>query len=139
MISIDTDTASSSYRHRPDDPGDHQGDLPAMATSQGLPPEPTAPAESGRGNYCLRCRKRDGSAHGLRPGLLDPVGRRGRLVVALAGLRPVCRRRDVADRNGDDPVGVPGRERVFRIVLAEPGDRVLVALVVVRPDVEIAG
>src|SRR5713226_8766190 len=78
------------------------------------------------------------STHGLRPGLLDPVGRCGRLVVALAGLRPVRRRRDVADRNGDDPVGVPGRERIFRIVLAEPGDRVLVALVIVGPDVEIA-
>jgi len=68
---------------------------------------------------------------------LPPVGRSGRLVVAMAGLGPIPRRRDVADRDRDDPIGIPGHERILRIALAEPGDRVLVALVIVGPDVEI--
>src|SRR6185312_9766639 len=70
-----------------------------------------------------------GSGLRLRPGLLDPVGRGGRLVVAVAGLGPMGRRRDVADGDRDDPIRVPDRERIFRNVLAEAGDRVLVALV----------
>src|SRR5215510_4772808 len=77
------------------------------------------------------------SAHCLRPSLLDPVGRRGRLVMAMARLRPIGRSGDVTNRDGDDPILIPGHERIFRIVLGEPGDRVLVTLVVVRPDVQI--
>src|SRR5262245_47485775 len=80
--------------------------------------------------------KRD-SARRLGPSLLDPVGRGGRLVVPFAGLGPIRRRGDVANRNGDDPVGVPGRERVIRQVLAESGHRVLIALVIVGPDVDV--
>src|SRR5215510_12144441 len=56
----------------------------------------------------------------------------------LARLRPLRRCGDVADRDCDDPVGIPDRERIVRQALAEAGDSVLVALVVVRPDVEIA-
>jgi len=51
---------------------------------------------------------------------------------------PATRRcRDVADRNRDDPVGIEDLERVVRRVHAESGHGVLVALVVVRPDVQI--
>src|SRR3954468_18189320 len=82
--------------------------------------------------------KRD-LADRLRPGGLDPVGGRRRLVVAVAGLRPIGRRRDVADRDGDDAGRVPNREGILRHVLAEAGDRVLVALVIVRPDIDVAG
>src|SRR5262249_12794603 len=66
------------------------------------------------------------SSAGLRPGGLDPVGGRGRFVVAVAGLRPVRGRGDVADRDGDDLLRIPDRERIVRHVLAEPGHRVLV-------------
>src|SRR6516165_6600463 len=82
--------------------------------------------------------KRDSARRRLGPSLLDPVGRGGRLVVPFAGLGPIRRRGDVANRNGDDPVGVPGRERVIRQVLAESGHRVLIALVIVGPDVDVA-
>src|ERR1700680_4213746 len=94
----------------------------------------------------LGCRAREVSStyasragsHGcLRPGGLDPVRRRGRLVVGRAWLRPTERRRDVPDRNGDDPVRIPAGELILWKVLAEPGDRVLVGLVV-GPHVEIA-
>src|SRR5499427_35196 len=74
----------------------------------------------------------------LGPSLLDPVGGGGRLVVPFAGLRPIPRRRDVADRNGNDPVGIPARERIVGEVLAESGHRVLIALVVVGTDVDVA-
>src|SRR5215813_1704689 len=96
-----------------------------------------APAEIGRGRHCRLGASETRSAHGLWPGGLDPVGSRGRLVVPLAGFRPVRRRRDVADRNRDHPVGIPSRELVLGEVLAEPDHRVLVPLVIVRPDVEI--
>src|SRR5262249_50187413 len=78
------------------------------------------------------------SARRLGPSLLDPVGGSGRLVVPFAGLGPIPWRGDVANGNSDDPVGVPGRERVIRQVFAEPGHRVLIALVVVGPDVDVA-
>src|SRR5262245_26491713 len=74
----------------------------------------------------------------LRPRGLDPVRRRRRLVMAMARLRPIRRCGDVADRDCDDPVGIPDRERIVRQALAEAGDSVLVALVVVWPDVDIA-
>src|SRR3954468_20614880 len=67
-----------------------------------------------------------------RPGLIDPGIGRGRLA-----LGPARRRRDVPDRDGDDPGRVEDRERVLRHVLAEARDRVLVALVVVRADVDV--
>src|SRR6266478_8670439 len=73
----------------------------------------------------------------LGPGGLDPVRCRGRLVVGRAGLRPAERCGDVPDRNGDDPARIPARELILGKVLAEPGDRVLVGLVV-GPHVEIA-
>src|SRR5713226_496841 len=77
------------------------------------------------------------SADGLGPGGLDPVRRGGRFVVARARLRPAERSGDVPDGNGDDAVGIPARELVLWKVLAEPGDRVLVGLVV-GPHVEVA-
>src|SRR6516164_438027 len=92
------------------------------------------PAKGGRD--LIEAREPKSGSH-LRPSGLDPVRRGGRFVVALARLRPVRRRRDVADRNGNDAVEIPDREGVVRDVLAEPGDRVLVALVIVGPDVEI--
>src|SRR6266481_8953883 len=69
--------------------------------------------------------------HG-RPGLIDPGIGRGRLALGPAG-----RRRDVPDRDGDDPGRIEDRERVLGDVLAEPGDRVLVTLVVVWTDVDV--
>src|SRR5215468_4615881 len=66
------------------------------------------------------------------PGLIDPgIGRGG------VALWPARRRRDVPDGNGDDPVRIEDGERILRHVLAEARDRVLVALVVVRPDVDV--
>ena len=56
----------------------------------------------------------------FRPGFLDPIRRRSQLVVGRAGLRPVRRRADVADRNGDDPVGVEDRERIFGHLFEKP-------------------
>src|SRR6516162_11703425 len=110
MIRIDTDTPSYS--------------------------QPRPPTAGAVGVVATLTSKRN-SAHGLGPSLLDPIGRGRRLVVPFAGLRPIPRRGDVANRNGDDPAGVPGRERVIRQVLAESGDRVLVPLVVIGPDVDI--
>src|SRR5258705_8662416 len=76
-------------------------------------------------------------ARRLGPSLLDPVGGSGRFVVALAGLRPARRRRDIADWDRDDPVGIPSRKLVLGKILAKPDHRVLVPLMVVRPDVEV--
>src|SRR4030081_2344376 len=70
--------------------------------------------------------------HG-RPGLIDPGIGRGRLA-----FRPAGGRRDVPDGDGDDPGRIEDRERVFGNVLAETRDRVLVPLVVVRPDVDVS-
>src|SRR5262247_2187071 len=70
----------------------------------------------------------------LRPGLVDPGEGRRRLT-----LRPAGRRRDAADRDHDDAVGVEDRERVLRHVLAEADDGVLVPLMVVGPDVDVPG
>src|SRR5882762_10133887 len=75
---------------------------------------------------------RSGLLH-LRPGLIDPGIGRGRFSLGPAG-----RRRDVADGDGDDPVRIQDRERILRHVLAEAGDRVLVPLVVVGTDVDVA-
>src|SRR5260370_32155628 len=97
----------------------------------------TAP-EMARARVLAATAKRGGLA-GLGPSGIEPVGGCGRFVMAVARLRPIWRRCDVADRNGDDPVWIPNREWIIRQVLAEPGDGVLVALVIVRPDVEIAG
>src|SRR5258707_15735366 len=80
---------------------------------------------------------RTGSHGCLGAGGLDPVRRRGRLVVRRARLWPAERRRYVADRYGDDPVRIPAGELVLWKVLAEPGDCVLIGLVV-GPHVEIA-
>src|SRR5215470_15889762 len=66
----------------------------------------------------------------LRPRGLDPVCRSGRLVMAVARLRPIRWRGDVADRDCDDPVRIPDRERIVRQILTEAGDGVLVALVI---------
>src|SRR5439155_5688026 len=68
-----------------------------------------------------------------RPGLVDPGIGRGWLA-----LRPSRRRGDVADGDGDDAGRVEDGERIVRHVLAEAGDRVLVALVVVGADVDVA-
>src|SRR6202158_2185243 len=67
-----------------------------------------------------------------RPGLIDPgISRRG------ITLRPVRRRRDVPDRNGDDPVRIENREWILGDVLCETGDRVFVTLMVVRAGVDV--
>ena len=66
------------------------------------------------------------------PGLVDPGIRRRRLALGPAG-----RRRDIADRDRDDPVRIQDLERIVRRVDAEAGHRVLVALVVVGPDVDV--
>src|SRR5215472_7354491 len=76
------------------------------------------------------------SAH-LRPRGLDPVCRRSRLVVGRARLWPAERRRNVTDRDRDDPVGIPGGKFILRQVLAEAGHRVLIGLVI-GPHVQIA-
>src|SRR2546428_11446688 len=68
-----------------------------------------------------------------RPGLIDPGIRRGRLA-----LRPPRGRSDVPDGDGDDPRGMEDGELILRLLLAEAGDRVLVALVVVRADVHVS-
>src|SRR5712692_5524650 len=47
MISIDTDVHSSSNRRRPDDPGDHQGDLRPLVTQQGSPQNQPRPPRAG--------------------------------------------------------------------------------------------
>src|SRR6478672_8921997 len=99
--------------------------------------EVAAPAEGGRG-HCRIVASERRLARRLGPSLLDPVGGSSRLVVPFAGLRPIRRRGDVADRNGNDPVGIPARERIVGQVLAESGHRVLIALVVVGTDVEVA-
>src|SRR5438034_1957518 len=68
------------------------------------------------------------------PGLVDPgIGPS----VVTGRRRPPRRRRDVADRDRDDPVGIEDLERVVWRVHAEPGHSILVALVVVRPDMDV--
>ena len=59
----------------------------------------------------------------------------------MAGPRlgPVGWRGDVPDGNGDDGIGIPDREVILGKVLAHPDHRILVSLVVVRPDVDVAG
>src|SRR5262245_13549694 len=84
---------------------------------------------------CNRSR----SADGFWPGFLEPVGRSRRLVGAVAGLRPVGGSRDVANGDGNDSVWIPHRERIVGRVLAEPSHTVFVALVIVRPDIDVAG
>src|SRR5215813_13945643 len=73
----------------------------------------------------------------LRPSLLDPIVSRRWIVMSVAGLGPVRRRRDVANRNSDHPCRVEDLERIGIHVLAEPGDGVVIALVVIGADVEI--
>src|SRR5438270_1497772 len=94
-------------------------------------------ARQGRAR-CEVMTVRTWSADGFGPGLLDPIRRRGRFIVALAWLWPIGRCGDVADRNGDYAIRIPAHERIFRVVLAEPGDRVLIALVIVGTNIEIA-
>src|SRR5271157_147950 len=96
------------------------------------------PPMGGRSVVVANRRRREISAHSLRPGFLDPIGGGGGFVVAMPRLRPIGWRRDIADRNSDDSIGVPSHERIFRIVLAESGDRSLVTLVIVRANVEVA-
>src|SRR6266436_7118049 len=97
------------------------------------PPRSVARAREFSSTYASRT-----GSHGcLRPGGLDPVRSRGRLVMGRTRLWPAERCRDVADRNGDDPIRIPAGKLVLWKVLAEPGDRVLVGLVV-GPHVEIA-
>jgi hypothetical protein len=59
--------------------------------------------------------------------------------MTMSGLRPIRGRRDIAHGDGDNAVEVPANERIVRVILAEPGDRVLVALVIIRANVEVAG
>src|SRR5262249_455715 len=73
-----------------------------------------------------------------RPSLLDPVSRSRALVVALSRLGPFGRRGDRPDRDRNDALRIPHREVVAGEVLAESRHRVLVALVIVRADVEVA-
>src|SRR5260370_24822166 len=49
----------------------------------------------------------------LRPGGLDPVRRRGRLVVGRAGLRPAERGGDVPDRKGEDRGRTPACDLII--------------------------
>src|SRR5215472_16740704 len=53
---------------------------PPRSTTATVGRKPTAPVRAGRGGFKVR------SSAGLRPGGLDPVGGRGRLVVAVARL-----------------------------------------------------
>src|SRR2546425_37993 len=69
----------------------------------------------------------------LGPGLIYPGIGRGRL-----SLWPAGRRGDVADGDGDDPVGIEYGEGILGHVLGEAGDRVLVSLVIVGPDIDIS-
>src|SRR5713226_3266458 len=70
----------------------------------------------------------------LRPGLADPVIRPSRL-----RRWPPGRRGDIPDRDRDHPVGIEGLELIAVKVLAETGHGVLVALMVVRPEVDVPG
>src|SRR2546428_1194109 len=69
-----------------------------------------------------------------RPGLVDPGVRRRGLAFGPAG-----RGRDAPDRDRDDAARIQDRERILRHVLAEADERVLVPLVVVGTDVDVAG
>src|SRR5262245_11916750 len=129
----------SRRRNPPQDGGLRFANPPYTRRYQGPVQKPTAPVSGGRGvDQSISTVSREALSHRFGPSLLDPIGGGSGFVVALAGLRPVRRRGDVADWNGDGPFGIPDRERVFGNILAEPGDRVLVALVIVGPDVEIA-
>src|SRR3989441_997477 len=66
----------------------------------------------------------------LLPRGLDPVHRRGGVVVALAGLGPVGRRGHLADGDGHDALGIPHGERIVREILAEADLDVLVRTMV---------
>src|SRR3989442_11032879 len=66
----------------------------------------------------------------LLPRGLDPVHRRGGVVVALAGLGPVGRRGHLADGDGHDALGIPDGERIVREILAEADLDVLVRAVI---------
>src|SRR5207249_280434 len=110
------DRAGPARRGRSDGGGGAPRGPVSFSGLRGAPPPPS------------RCLRFDD-----RPGLVDPGVRRGRLA-----LGPTWRRRDVSNRDGDDTVRVEDRERVLRHVLAEADDRLLVALVVVRPDVDVA-
>src|SRR5438132_9351878 len=68
----------------------------------------------------------------LRPRLIDPGISRGWL-----SLRPAWGRRDVADRDGDDPGRIEDGERILGHILGKARDRVLVALMVVGADVDV--
>src|SRR6516225_7968091 len=91
-------------------------------------PYDIAPERFGRDAFSYNRRRC--LARRFRPGGLDPVRRGGRLVVTVARLRPVRRRGDVADRDGDDPIGIPNRELILRQVLGKTSHGILVALVV---------
>src|SRR2546430_12594690 len=58
--------------------------------------------------------------------------------MSLAGLRPVGRRGDAADRDRDDARRIPDRKIVSGQVLAQTRHRVLVTLVIVGAEIEIA-
>src|SRR5260370_28213334 len=79
------------------------------------------------------------SSGDLRPSSCEPIISGRRIVVTIARLRPVRRRRDISDRNCDHPIWIQDLERVFGHVLAEARHRVLVALVIIRTDIEITG
>src|SRR5688572_11843615 len=106
--------------------------LTEWGASKGPPNPPDARKRPGKPGRSSRLPGR--LSLQLRPGLVDPGVRRRRLALGPAG-----RRRDAADRDGDDPRGIEDRERILRRVLAEADDRVLVALVIVRTDVDVAG
>src|SRR2546422_6055414 len=70
----------------------------------------------------------------LWPGLLDP-GVRGRgFPLGQSGWR-----RDVANRDRDHPAGIQDQERKVLFVVREPGDRILVCLVVIGADLNVSG
>src|SRR6516225_4705372 len=111
--------------------------------SRNSPVEPSAAARPAlraplRRDFRVPQRRRElprrGSCLHGGPGLIDPRVGRGRVAFGPPG-----RRGDVADRDRYDAVRVKDRERVFGYVLAETDHRVLVALVVVGPDVDVAG
>src|SRR6266446_5455276 len=73
-----------------------------------------------------------GALH-CRPRLVDPcIGRRG------VPLRPTWGRSDISDWNGDHPSWIENREWVFGNVLGEASNRVLVPLMIVGANVDVA-
>jgi len=87
-------------------------------------PSPRGPAaQSPTEDGAERFRRAPRSSNcARRPGRLDPIVGRRRIVVPLARLRPIGRRRDITDVLHDDSVRIPNWERIFRHVLAESDD-----------------